>query len=331
MKNVDKLLVLLKEGGSTYVSGEKISKDLGITRAAVWKEVQALKALGYGIRAVSHLGYRLCSVPDKLFADEIQYGLRTKKVGKRIFSYEELGSTNSAAARLGEDGFSEGVCVFAEHQKKGRGRLGRVWSSPRGQGILVSVLLRPNLTPSEISRLTLMAALAVIRAIEAVTGLRPGVKWPNDVVHDGKKLCGILTEMSGETDRVRYVVVGIGLNVNALAKDLPPKSTSLRQILGEKISRVALARRLLEEIENHYFRLGKGRFEDVSEEWENFSETTGQRVLVKTPGRTIHGRAAGVDTDGALWIRHDSGLRERVLSGDVERLRSERVSQRKSK
>jgi len=324
MKHADKLLTLLKEGGEGYISGEEISKTLGITRAGVWKEVQVLKTLGYGISALTHRGYRLLSVPDKLFADEIQYGLRTQVVGKRIFSYEELNSTNSAAERLGEEGFPEGVCVFAEHQKKGRGRLGRVWSSPRGQGILLSVLLRPKLAPSEVSRLTLMAALSVIRAIEAETGLRPSVKWPNDVVHEGKKLCGILTEMSGETDRVRYVVLGIGLNVNSKLKDLPPGSVSLRHILGEKIPRAKLARRLLEEIEHHYLRLGKDRFEGVSEEWESLSETTGQRVLVTTPGRTIQGMAAGVDTDGALWIRHDNGLRERVLSGDVQRLRPAR-------
>ena len=201
MKHSDRLLNLLKASGKEYVSGEAISKDLGITRAAVWKEIQALKNLGYGISALTHRGYRLLSVPDKLFADEIQYGLRTEKVGKRIFSYETLDSTNSVAARLGDEGLPEGVCVFAEYQKKGRGRLGRTWSSPKGQGILFSVLLRPELAPSEVSRLTLMAAVAVIRAIEGVTGLKPAVKWPNDVVHEGKKLCGILTEMSGEIDR----------------------------------------------------------------------------------------------------------------------------------
>ncbi len=331
MKNSDRLLALLKASGKGHVSGEEISKDLGITRSGVWKEIQALKALGYGVSALTHRGYRLLSVPDKLFADEIQYGLKARIIGKRIFSYEELGSTNSAATRLGEEGFAEGVCVFAEHQKKGRGRLGRVWNSPKGQGILLSVLLRPRLAPSEVSRLTLMAALGVIRAIENVTGLKPRVKWPNDVVYAGRKLCGILTEMSGEIDRVRYVVLGIGLNVNTKLKDLPPGSVSLRHLLGKKVSRAALARRLLEEIESHYLRLGKDRFEGVADEWETLSETTGQRVSVRTPGRTIHGLAAGIDADGALWIRHDNGLRERILSGDVERLRPERAAAEKKK
>lgn len=321
MKHSDRLLLFLKDSTPSYVSGEKISKELGITRSMVWKEIKELKKLGYKIKASSRLGYQFVSSPDKLFADEIQYKLGAKWMGKRIFSYQELDSTNNAAMRLGSEGLAAGTCVFAEYQKKGRGRLGRVWVSPRGKNILFSTILRPELNSSEVSRLTLMSALAVIKSIESQTGVKLQVKWPNDVVYKGKKVCGILTEMSGESERVGFVVVGIGINVNTTARELPPQSASLRQIAGKKISRIALAQNLLREIENCYERFSKKKFERVADEWENVSETTGSRVAVHMPGRVLEGLAAGVDPDGALWVRHDSGLRERVLSGDVQKLR----------
>ncbi len=258
---------------------------------------------------------------DKLFADEIQEGLKTRIIGERVFSYEDLDSTNDAIRKLGEEGLSEGVCVFAEHQKKGRGRLGRKWDSPKGQGILLSVLLRPAIEPYAVPRVTLAAALAVIRAVREETGLHLGVKWPNDVVHEGKKLCGILTEMSAEADRVNFLVLGLGLNVNAKVKDLPPGSASLREILGKKVARVPLAQSILRELEKVYERVKSGRHEELCEEWESVSHTTGQQVSAKLLGRTVNGIATGIDADGALWIRHDNGFQERILSGDVQLIR----------
>ena len=258
---------------------------------------------------------------DKLFADEIQEGLKTRTLGKRVFSYEDLDSTNNAVRKLAEEGLAEGACVFAEHQKKGRGRLGRKWDSPKGSGILLSVLLRPSIEPYAVPRVTLAAALAVIRAVKQETGLQLGVKWPNDVVHEGKKLCGILTEMSAETDRVNFLVLGIGLNVNSKAADLPPGSTSLRELLGKKVARVPLAQKILQELEKSYERVKAGKHEELCEEWESVSHTTGQQVSAKLLGRTVHGIATGIDADGALWIRHDNGFQERILSGDVQLIR----------
>ncbi len=258
---------------------------------------------------------------DKLFADDIKKGLKTHIIGKRVFSYEDLDSTNNAVRKLGEEGLAEGVCVFAEHQKKGRGRLGRKWDSPKGSGILLSVLLRPAIEPYAVPRVTLAAALAVIRAVRQETGLELGVKWPNDVVHEGKKLCGILTEMSAEADRVNFLVLGIGLNVNSKAGELPPGSVSVRELLGKKVARVPLAQKILQELERSYERVKAGRHEELCEEWESVSHTTGQQVSAKLLDRTVSGTATGIDADGALWIRHDNGFQERILSGDVQLIR----------
>lgn len=258
---------------------------------------------------------------DKLFADEIQKGLRTKWVGKEIFSYEELDSTNSTAWKLGEGRVKEGACVFSEHQTKGRGRLGRSWSSPRSRNILLSILLRPKVAPSDIAKLTLAASVAVRRAVKAACGIELSLKWPNDLIYKDKKVCGILTEMSAEADRVQFVVLGLGLNVNATASELPPVGTSLREISGCKIDRVELSRRLLEEMEAVFGRLKKNDFESIAEEWEEYSSTTGRRVVAHLADRKVQGMAVGIDKDGALWLRHDNGLQERILSGDIQHLR----------
>ena len=259
--------------------------------------------------------------PDLLVADEIQKGLATSFIGKRTFCYEELDSTNDVAWRLGEEGLPEGSCVFSEYQKKGRGRLGRHWTAPKHQGILLSVLLRPDMPPSGAARLTLGAALSVVRAIREVAKIRAAIKWPNDVVYQEKKLCGILTEMNAEADRVRFVVLGIGLNVNSKAKELPSGSISLREITGKKVSRLALARCLLRELEKDFLRMKKGLFGELTAEWEEHSETTGKRVMATLLDRSVHGQATGIDADGALWIRKDNGLQERILSGDIKHLR----------
>ncbi len=312
------MLEALRRHRDGFVSGEEVSRRLGVSRAAVWKGIEALRRLGYGIESRPGEGYRLVSVPDKLFADEISAGLKTHRFGRRIVSYEELDSTNDAAFRLGEEGVTEGACVFTEHQRKGRGRLGRHWTSPKGRNLLFSVLLRPKLAPAEASKITLTAAVSVARTIESVTGKAPGIKWPNDVQIGGRKVCGILTEMSAELDRVKFVVLGIGLNVNASRSELPPGAVALREAAGRKLSRVDLARELLEHLEADYLRLRDGRFDAIAREWEELSVTSGRRVTAVIMGRKVQGQATGIDPDGALWIRKDNGLQERILAGDVE-------------
>ena len=209
-----------------------------------------------------------------MFADELAHGLRTKFIGRQIFSYEELDSTNDAAFRLGEQGIKEGACVFAEYQKKGRGRLGRSWVSPKSKNIILSVLLRPVLLPQEVSKLTLACAVSVIRTIRSVTGKTLGIKWPNDIYYRTKKVGGILTEMSAESDRINFIVVGIGINLNSNASELPAGSSSLKALTGHDLNRLGFARLLLAELEADYLRLKNGEFDGLSKDWEYFSLTS---------------------------------------------------------
>lgn len=316
----DEVLNLLRENKERYFSGEEISKKLKVSRSAVWKEMQSLRKLGYEIEAQPHLGYRLLSVPDRMFADELKHELHTQFIGQQIFSYESLDSTNDAAFLMGEQGAKEGVCVFAEYQKKGRGRLGRQWVSPKHRNIILSVLLRPALIPQEVSKLTLACVVSVIRAIQKTTGKTLGIKWPNDIYYEGKKVGGILTEMSAESDRINFIVVGIGINVNSSVSELPETAISLKEIAGHEINRIEFAQLLLTELESDYLRLKNGQFDSLAKDWEEFSVTSGQRVIATLFGRKVEGQAVGIDRDGALWIRQDNGLQEKIVAGDVEHL-----------
>ncbi len=317
----DPVLHFLKEACGKAVSGEEISQKLGVTRAWVWKEIQTLRELGYEIEAQPHSGYKLIQSPDRLFADEISEDLGTQFMGQTIFSYEELDSTNDTVFRMGEEGVAEGATVFSEYQKKGRGRLGRTWEAPKGKNILFSYLLRPALSPSQVSRITLVAGVSVVRACRQLTGRPIGIKWPNDIYFGDKKIGGILTEMSAESDRIKFVVVGVGINANAPESELPAGATSLSQILGHPIPRVLFCQNLLREIEKDMLRFRESNFEDIASEWESYSVTTGQRIVATLLDRRIEGQATGIDAEGALWIRKDNGLQERILSGDVQHVR----------
>lgn len=321
MKTQDMLLKELKKHMGEYISGEAFAKKCDVTRAAIWKEIQSLREMGYAIDSHPHEGYSLKSVPDKLFADEVMDGLSTKYMGKRIFSYESLDSTNSAAWDLGMQKSPEGTAVLAEHQKKGRGRLGREWVSPKGKNLLFSVLLRPQVAPSDVAKITLILALSTVRAVKRLCGVSLGVKWPNDLLCREKKVGGILTEMNAEADRIHFVVAGLGLNVNTTKDELPDVATSLLQITGEKQPRVKLLQAIFKELEHDLDLFKAGGFEKLAEEWETYSETTGKRVSVSLLGRTLQGEARGIDKDGALWVRTDTGILEKVLSGDVQHLR----------
>lgn len=231
-----RLLDLLAAAGEDWVSGEAISTQLGISRAAVWKQVEALRAGGYAVEAAPRRGYRLAARPDRLSVLEIEAGLRTERFGRPVEAHEVIGSTNERAKELARQGAPEGLLVTAEQQTAGKGRLGRPWQTPAGRALALSLLLRPLIPPTLAPRLTLVAAVAVAEAVRAETGLPVGIKWPNDLQIAGRKLCGILTEMEAEIEQVRFVVLGIGLNVNQTLAEFPPElretATSLRLALG---------------------------------------------------------------------------------------------------
>ena len=236
------ILSALREEGGGGVSGAELSQQLGVSRAAIWARIEELRRLGYDIEASPHLGYRLRSAPDVLHADDLLSRLgKTKIIGRDIRVFERTTSTNDVIEKLARDGVKEGAVVFAESQTKGRGRLGRKWTSPDRKGLWFSVLLRPALHPQEITQLTVVAATALWRAIHQQTGLRPGIKWPNDILVRGRKTAGILTELTAELDRVKHVILGIGVDVNLGAGDFPSElrklATSLKIELGRPVSR----------------------------------------------------------------------------------------------
>lgn len=315
----EKILALIRNKEYEYVSGEEISKVLSISRAAIWKHIDKLRHEGYDIAAMPHLGYKLISAPDRLIEPEVSWNLKTKVLGKKIYSYKKTDSTNTIAYKLAENGAPEGTVVFAETQAKGRGRFHRAWESPEG-GIYMSIILRPALEPMNTARITLAAAVAVAEAIREATNMPANIKWPNDILINGLKACGILTEMMAEQDSIVFIIVGIGINVNSDAKSLPKGSTSLKEESGSAVSRVTLAKTVLEMFEKNYLNSKKG-FDTIIEEWRNLSATLGKRVKLHTQGDIIEGQALDIDQNGGLILRLDSGFNKHILSGDVELVR----------
>ncbi|HWC60390.1 MAG TPA: biotin--[acetyl-CoA-carboxylase] ligase [Verrucomicrobiae bacterium] len=316
------ILTALRSANEGGVSGAELSHKLGISRAAIWARIEELRQVGYDIEATPHLGYRLVSSPDALHADDLLARLgKTNVVGRDIRVFEETTSTNDVIEKLARDQVKEGVVVFAESQTKGRGRMGRKWISPARKGLWFSILLRPDLTPQEATQLTVASATALRRAIERNTGVKPQIKWPNDILIGGKKVAGILTELSAELDRVKHIILGIGVDVNLGAAEFPQDlrkiATSLKIEAGKTISRADLAVRILRELDADYARICSGKFESVAHEWEEHCGTIGHPVTIHVGDRKIHGRAESLDDDGALLLRTEHGTLERVIGGDV--------------
>ena len=313
------VLELLRAAGG-YISGEKMAERLGVTRAAVWKKIAALRDAGYDISSAPRSGYVLRSAPDRLIETEISQDLKTALVGRKVICYDAVDSTNLVLKNLAREGAEDGTVVVADSQGTGRGRMERAFFSPPGKGIWVSILLRPTFLPQDAPRCTLMAAVAVARAMEAF-GLRAEIKWPNDILHDGRKLVGILTEMSAEMDRVNYVVIGIGINVNIAPEDFPAElraiATSLMQMKGAPLPRVAFLQELLRALDDLYASVQREGFAPVLAAWREYAVTLGQEVRVIGPaGEEFEGVAADIDAEGALLVDTAEG-RRRVLAGDV--------------
>jgi BirA family transcriptional regulator, biotin operon repressor / biotin---[acetyl-CoA-carboxylase] ligase len=316
------ILSALRDGGDGSVSGAELSQQLGVSRAAIWARIEELRKLGYDIEASPHRGYRLLKSPDVLHAEDLLSRLgKTKVIGRDIRVFQETTSTNDIIEKLARDGVKEGAVVFAESQTKGRGRLGRKWMSPAGKGLWFSVLLRPDLRPQQATQLTVAAATALVRAVESETGLKAGIKWPNDLLVRGKKIAGILTELNAELDRVKYIVLGIGVDVNQTANEFPADlrkiATSLKAEADAPVSRPELAVAILRELDHDYARVCSGRFAAVADEWESYCTTIGQRVAIRIGDRQVSGRAESLGEDGALILRTDHGHLETIIGGDV--------------
>ncbi|MCB9771457.1 MAG: biotin--[acetyl-CoA-carboxylase] ligase [Candidatus Omnitrophica bacterium] len=300
-----------------YLSGEEISRALNISRAGIWKYIEEFRRQGYEIDAIPRRGYRIRATPDKLLPWEIKFDLGTKILGHNIIYKETIVSTMDEAVRLGIEGAAVGTIVCAESQTKGRGRLGREWVSPLGKGIYASLLLRPKSPLSEVSQLTLVSAVAICEALRAVSGVDAKIKWPNDILIGGKKVAGILTELNAEMDRVRFVVIGFGINVNTLAPQLPAHATSLKLEAKKDFLRVPVVQEILRSFEKWLDIFEKDGFVSIRKRWKDLSFTLGQKVKFIEPSREIVGVAFDLAPDGSLLLRQDSGDIVKKNSGDA--------------
>ena len=316
------ILTLLRNSRD-YVSGQQLCDQFGVSRTAVWKAINQLKEEGYRIEAVSHKGYRLLESPDVLSRSEVLSRLKTKWAGQQLFYLEETGSTNIDAKRYAEEGEPHGTTVIAEKQNAGRGRRGKYWESPPGSAIYMTIMLKPDFAPDKASMLTLVMALSVAEAITEATGLQAGIKWPNDVVVNKKKVCGILTELNVETDYIRHVVIGVGINVNNGAPEEFPEeiretATSLRIEAGTPFSRAELLERVLERFEKNYdtfvttldLRL-------LIEAYGRYLLNLNMEVNVLDPKGSYTGVARGISTTGELLVEKEDGEMKTVYAGEV--------------
>lgn len=313
------ILKLLKESDG-YLSGQELCGSLGVSRTAVWKVINQLREEGYRIEAVSNRGYRLVMSADVITEAELSSQMEGGLAGSHLEYHEELDSTNNRAKRLGEEGAPDGTLVTADYQTAGKGRRGRGWVSERGTGIWMSLLLRPDVPPSSASMLTLVAALAVVKGIKAATGLDSQIKWPNDIVLNGKKICGILTEMSAELEHIHYVVIGIGINANIreFPEEIRDKATSLYLESGQMVVRSQVIAAVMKAMNQYYgIFLESGDLTPLREEYEKHLVNLGREVLVLAPAGEYQGTSLGIDKTGELLVQLKDGTVNHVVSGEV--------------
>ena len=313
------VLRMLKDTES-YLSGQEICERLKVSRTAVWKVIKQLEAEGYEIEAVRNRGYRLKMAGDILTRAELESSVDTVWAGKNILYFDETDSTNTEAKQAAEKGAPHGTLAVADYQTMGKGRRGRSWTSPHGVGVWMSIVLRPELHPSCASMLTLVAALAVADGIEKVCGLNPVIKWPNDLVINGKKVCGILTEMSTELECINYVVTGIGINANLeeFPEELRGVATSLLMESGTRVKRSLLIGAVMEAFERYYaIFMEHENMEGLLETYNLRLANRDNQVRVLLPGGEYTGTALGIDKTGELLVRTEDGSIRRVLSGEV--------------
>ena len=318
------LLTLFANNATIAISGARIAKEIGVSRSTVWRWVERLREVGVRVKGKPNTGYFLERVPDILTPDLLRQHLKGSMFSKKVHHYFRTDSTNRVALDLGYANEPEGSVVLAEEQTAGRGRAGRSWHSERANGIYVTLLLRPRISPVQAPLLTIMAGLSAHAAMRAQTGLQPDVKWPNDLMLNGKKLGGILTEMHAEITLVRFVIVGIGINVNQ--EKFPPElsgvATSLRAETGKSQSRLELLARLLREFETDYNRFLRDGPSSIIERFTQVSSyARGKRVRVSNGSESYVGLTAGLRPEGLLQVQQDDGTLTTVLAGDVTEIK----------
>ncbi|MFB9329613.1 biotin--[acetyl-CoA-carboxylase] ligase [Paenibacillus aurantiacus] len=319
----NRILTLLEEGGEQYVSGERLSRELGISRTAIWKQIRKLEAQGYRIEASPRLGYRLTGRPSRMTMVELLGNLQGTTLVSGIKLFETTDSTQNIAHKLAEEGAEEGTLVIAEQQTSGRGRMGRAWVSPAGKGIYMSMVLRPSLPLQFAPQLTLLAAVALCRALKELVPVEIGIKWPNDLLINGKKISGILLESSAEDERIRHVIMGIGISVNLTIEDYPSElaeiATSLRIASGEIVDRASVVGAFVKQFEHLYRLYLKEGFATIQSLWEALSVTLHKPAKLMTPGGVVEGVPVALTESGALLVRLADGSELPVFSAEAVR------------
>lgn len=316
----DKIIDFLKENNNEFVSGEEISKKLGVTRAAVWKHINSLKESGYNIESVSKKGYRLMLCPDILTYEEVKNHLNTEFMGRNIIHFDELDSTNSYAKKVADTLEGEGHVVITEKQISGRGRMGRQWSSQNNNGIWMSIILKPKVSIFEVSKITQVAAAAVNLAF-ADLGVDTKIKWPNDLIINDKKVCGILTEMNSEINVINHVVVGIGINVNNAKDDFPDElkniATSIKIETSKELKRNVLVAEILNNFENLYIELNNNDFSKSLDICKKNSYVIGKEINLIKNQEVKEAKAIDINNDGELVVKYKNGETEKIISGEI--------------
>ncbi|TSI09058.1 biotin--[acetyl-CoA-carboxylase] ligase [Lysinibacillus sp. BW-2-10] len=319
----DEILKRFLLANNTPISGQHLADELGISRTAIWKHLQTLQEEGYGFETIKKKGYLLSSTPDKVDPARVTSLLTTERFGQRIHYLEECTSTQIIAHELAKDGAQDGTLVIAETQTNGKGRMARPWESTKGKGIWMTVIIRPNVPPSQAPQFTLVAAVAIVNAIKSLyKNFTPTIKWPNDILINGRKCTGILTEMLAEMDRVEALLIGIGINANQQLEDFPESLQSIATSLSieeqEPINRAQLVATILSYLENYTNVYLSEGFLPIKALWEESSGTIGKRIKATTLREVIEGTAIGITESGVLEIQLDNGEIKGVYSADIE-------------
>ncbi|ALC85831.1 biotin--acetyl-CoA-carboxylase ligase [Bacillus sp. FJAT-22090] len=321
MTNKEKILAQLIAAKGNPISGQKLADELSISRTMIWKHLKALEEEGYVVEAVKKKGYILQTIPDIVSKERITPLLETKQLGHNILYFPVCDSTQNIAAESARDGVSHGTVVITEEQTSGRGRLERAWDSTANKGIWMSVIIRPEISPHQAPQFTLVSAVAITKAIESLTGYAPEIKWPNDLLLNGKKVTGILTELQADMDRVQSIIIGIGVNVNqdteSFNESIQSIATSLKMETGLEIDRAELVAKILFYLEKYSSIYVENGFEPIKLLWESYSCTIGKRIRASLLRETLEGVAIGITADGVLELRLDSGEIRGIYSADI--------------
>ncbi|MEE4254208.1 MAG: biotin--[acetyl-CoA-carboxylase] ligase [Desulfuromusa sp.] len=321
MASYGKILSLLRASSDEYISGQEISTVLHVSRAAVWKQIKVLRELGFEIESKHSQGYRLLSAPDVLLAAEVENELNCQLIGKSVVSFPETDSTNVQARRLAEDGALEGTVVIADRQSAGRGRLGRCWESPLGVNLYCSVILRPEIPVHQAPQLTFLSAVAVAETLNSICHLSAEVKWPNDILVNGAKISGLLNEMSAETEKIHFVILGIGINLNMTADQFPEElnypATSALIETGNTIDRQKFLQTFIQYLDGYYSEFIQEGFIPIRRRWEKLCNIMNLQVEVDQGSGKIRGTVVGLDAEGALRLQLEDDQIKNILTGDV--------------